>query len=322
MSAIIVLGLTGGDRIRRAVELMVGVVLGVGLGDLIISWVGTGVWQIMVAVCLSLILATILDKGPLMANQAAFGSILIATIIPPGTSGGTDRMVDAFIGGIVGLFVMSVIPTSPLVAGRKEIAKILRITSHVLADVADALRTGNAEVLREALAAARGTQGNINDMIAAAKGGKESTAVSPLLWRERRRIKSLIRILNPVDNAMRNTRVLARRALVLAEDHDDVSEQQLEIIDQLASISGELSDLYFGKSEVREADLVNKLRKLGALAGLDVAEGRVLSAQVILAQSRSIIVDLLQICGMSRRSAVAVLRPTSQHPMMPPEIWD
>ena len=221
---------------------------------------------------------------------------------------------------------MSLIPISPLSAGRKEIAIILEIISDVLTDVAHALRINNADVVRHALAAARGTQGNINNMIAAAKVGKESTRMSPLLWPERRRVKSLIRILNPVDNAIRNTRVLARRALVLLEDHDTVSEKQIQIIEELADVASQLSVLYMGKTKVSESAeipmLVKRLRKLGSAAGLDVAEGRVLSAQVILAQTRSIIVDLLQVCGLSKKSAVAVLKPTSEHPAMPPELWD
>ena len=45
-----------------------------------------------------------------------------------------------------------------------------------------------------------------------------------------------------------------------------------------------------------------------------------LSASAILAQSRSLIVDMLQICGWSRESAVAVLKPTSTTPAYPPEV--
>ena len=45
-----------------------------------------------------------------------------------------------------------------------------------------------------------------------------------------------------------------------------------------------------------------------------------LSASSILAQSRSLIVDLLQVCGWSRESAVAVLKPTSATPAYPPEV--
>ena len=48
----------------------------------------------------------------------------------------------------------------------------------------------------------------------------------------------------------------------------------------------------------------------------------VLSAYAVLAQTRSIIVDLLMVCGMSRESAVAQLVPTSKHPAYPPEVWE
>lgn len=326
MATVIVLSTAGGERFRRSVELVVGVSIGVGLGDLIIASVGTGVWQIAVGVSIAIALGTFIDRGVLVANQAAFASILIATILPPGTSGGTDRMIDAFLGGVVGLIVMGLFPESPLRSGRKEIAKILGITASVLDQVAQALRTRDTEAIAAALASARGTQGGINNMIAAAKAGKESIDVSPLLWHQRRRVRSLIRILNPVDNAIRNTRVLARRALILAEDRDQVSPEQIEIIAELAEVTGRLHSLFEGRGNVMEhtelPDIVKRLRLLGGKAGIDVAEGRVLSAQVILAQSRSLIVDLLQICGLSRRSAAAVLKPTSETPAQPPEIWD
>ncbi|MDO5076806.1 aromatic acid exporter family protein [Corynebacterium sp.] len=326
MATVIVLSTTGGERFRRSLELVAGVSLGVGLGDLMIHLVGSGVWQISVAVIVAIALGTFLDKGVLVANQAAFASILIATILPPGSTGGTDRMIDAFVGGVVGLIVMGLVPESPLRSGRREIAKILGITARVLDDVAAALRTNDTIVISAALASARGTQEGINAMIAAAKAGKESIDVSPLLWHQRRRVRSLIRILNPVDNAIRNTRVLARRALILAEDGDTVSDEQIEVIAELGAITRRLYELFSGTGSLTEntelPELVRRLRILGGKVGMDVATGRVLSAHVILAQSRSLIVDLLQICGLSRRSAAAVLKPTSETPAQPPEVWD
>lgn len=326
MAAVIVLGLTGGDRLRRAVELNIGVSLGVGVGDLFVGHFGTGWWQMPLLVMASLAVAVFLGKGPLMATQAALGSVLIATIMPPGTSGGSSRMLDAFVGGFIGVIVIALMPTSPLKGGRMEISKVLALTASTLAEVAAAIPEQDDERIQRALKKARGSQANINSMIAAAKEGEESVAVSPLLWRHKRRIKSLVRILNPVDNAMRNTRVLSRRALTLVEDHDTVSEEQLWIISSLADIAGQLAELYTKSGDLDEhvaiPELVRRLRELGARAGLDVAEGGVLTAQVILAQSRSIIVDLLQVCGMSRYSAVAVLQPTSEHPAMPPEVRD
>ena len=232
------------------------------------------------------------------------------------------------LGGLSGMVMGSVSAAvvshalCPVVVVRED----LGITASVLDRVAAALRANDTEEIAAALASARGTQGGINAMIAAAKAGKESLDVSPLLWHQRRRVRSLIRILNPVDNAIRNTRVLARRALILAEDGDTVAEEQIEIIAELGAITRRLYELFDGKGQVMENTelpvLVRRLRVLGGKVGVDVAKGRVLSAHVILAQSRSLIVDLLQICGLSRRSAAAVLKPTSETPAQPPEVWD
>lgn len=324
MATIIVLSTTGGERFRRSVELVVGVSLGVGLGDLVIANIGSGPWQISVAVGTAIALGIFVDRSVLVANQAGFASVLVATILPPGSVGGIERMTDAFIGGVVGLIVMGLFPESPLRHGRKEVAMLMGVTANVLKDVAAALKTDDTIVIRHALQSARGTQGGINKMIAATKMGEENLSVSPLLWRQRGKIRSLKRILHPVDNAIRNTRVLARRALILSEDGDKVSDEQIAIIAELADVAAELQQLFQGVDRGHEVmpELIKRLRLLGSRVGLEVAEGQVLSAQVILGQSRSIIVDLLQICGLSRKSAAAILRPTSAHPAQPPEIWD
>ncbi|ALP51150.1 FUSC family protein [Corynebacterium glutamicum] len=326
MSAVIILGLSGGDRIKRATELTLGCALGVGLGDLLIMQIGTGYWQIFVVVGLALLVASFVSPAPLVSNQMAIGGILIATMFPPGDGGSIDRMIDAFIGGGVGILVIALLSSSPLDAGRHQVANVLGIAASVLEDVAASLKAKDAVKLNNALEALRRSQASVNKLETAASSGKEATTVSPFLWGDRARVRSLYRILAPVDNVIRNARVLARRAVVLTEDNDTVSDQQIHVIEEIADIALRLSDLYEHHKEISEAleipELVNRLRQLGSEVGEDIAEDRVLSAQVILAQSRSIIVDLLQICGMSRESAVAVLVPTSESPAYPPELWD
>lgn len=325
IAAVIILGLTGGERVKRAVELSLGCAVGVGLGDLLISFIGSGGWQIGVVVAASLLVASFLSKAPLVSNQVAIGSILIATIMPPGSADGFDRMFDALIGGGTAILIIAIIPTAPLSAGRQEVSKVLGIVASVLHDVAIALREGDSKALDEVLNAVRGTQEDINAMLAAGKNARETTTVSPLLWSERRRVRSLERILTPVDNTIRNVRVLARRALVLTEDEDSVDPVQVEIIDELADIALALSEVYEKNAVVIEAteipELVHRLRVLGARSEVSMVQGKVLSAQAMLAQSRSIIVDLLQVCGMSRESAVAVLAPSSETPAFPSEVW-
>ena len=53
----------------------------------------------------------------------------------------------------------------------------------------------------------------------------------------------------PVDNAVRGVRVLSRQALGLTEDRDKVSDEQVELLDELSEIMLAVSELYSqGKS--------------------------------------------------------------------------
>lgn len=41
------------------------------------------------------------QSGPIFSMQAGNSAVLVATLIPPGGSGGPDRMIDALVGGLV-----------------------------------------------------------------------------------------------------------------------------------------------------------------------------------------------------------------------------
>jgi len=321
MAAVIILSMSGGGKVKRAVQMVIGSSLGVGLGDLIISNIGSGAWQIALAVMIALTLASFVDTAPLVMNQTAIGAVLIATIMPPGTSGGTDRMVDALIGGVIGIIVVAFLPQSSI-HGEREIGKVLAIASGVLHDVSRALHTKDAELVGLALNRARGSQAGINNMITRAKAVEEQTKVSPLKWKNRRRMVSLLLLLGPVDNTMRTTRVLARRAQVLVEDQDEVAPEQVELIAKLADITQRLAEVYLEESDDAAdtiGELTHELRELGPKTPESLAKGRVFSAYSILAQTRSLIVDLLMVCGHNQHSARAVLAPTSDTPAVPPE---
>ena len=330
ISAMIVLGVSGGDRMPRAVELATGCILGVAVAEFAVPLLGSGLVQMGLTVLVTLLLASLISKSALVSNQMAIGGILIAAasqadaMVSQSVSG-PSRVIDAIVGCTVGLITIGALPNNPLTAGRQEVSKVLGIASSVLHDVSVALKERDVETLERALAAVRGTQNDINRMLDAGKSGRESSRISPFMWGSRSRGRTLERLLVPVDNVIRNTRVLARRAVILTSDKDSVSEEQIDIIEELSDITLELSELYSRKPHKAEAAeipiLVNKLRQLGSRAGNHIADGGVLSAAVILAQSRSIIVDLLQACGMSRESSLAVLVPTSKHPAFHPEVW-
>ena len=328
ISVVIIIGMSGGDRVSKSVDMALGCVLGVLVGDLIFYRLGDGGWQIAVIVAGSLLIASFFSSSVLVNNQAAIGAILIATIMPPGSEvTGIDRTVDAFIGVVVALATIALIPQAPMQSARAEVSKVMGIMSSVLDDVSEGLRDRNPEVIDEALELIRGSQTGIDDLAAAIKSGDEASRVSPFLWSTRRYINSLARVIPPVDNAVRTTRVLARRARVLADDNDSATPAQIELLDSLSQICLELSEVYDVNSRGTQATVipqcVNELRAAAQRAGMDVIpENGVLSSYAILAQTRSLIVDLLMVCGMSNESALAALVPTSTTPKVEPETFD
>lgn len=325
ISVIIIVGMTGGERISKALDISLGCVIGVAVGHLLFYRLGSGGWQIAVIVACALLIASFFSRSQLVNNQVAIGSVLIATIMPPGAEvTGIDRTIDAFVGAAVALVTLALIPQGPVGKARQEISKVMELMSSVLDDVADGLRSGNAAVIDEALDLIRGSQTDIDAMSSAVASGAESARLSPFLWGSRRYVHSLEMVIPPVDTAVRTTRVLARRAHILCGDNDRVTPEQIELIDALAKASLEISDVYEVDSRKLQSvaipRIVNDLRVLGGRAGMDVVgDNGVLSAYAILAQTRSLIVDLLQVCGMSRVSAAAVLVPTSTSPKYPPE---
>ncbi|OFT57512.1 hypothetical protein HMPREF3151_07450 [Corynebacterium sp. HMSC05H05] len=328
ISTVIIIGMTGGDRVSKSVDMAVGCILGVLVGDLIFYRLGDGGWQIAVIVAGSLLIASFFSSSVLVNNQAAIGAILIATIMPPGAEvTGLDRTVDAIIGCLVAMATIALIPQAPMQSARAEVSKVLGIMSSVLDDVSDGLRDNNPDVIDEALELIRGSQTGIDDLASAVKAGQETSRVSPFLWGTRRYINSLARVIPPVDNAVRTARVLARRARVLADDNDSATPAQIQLLDTLSQVCLELSEVYDVNSRVAQATVipqcVNELRQAAQEAGMDVIpEDGVLSAYAILAQTRSLIVDLLMVCGMSHESALAALAPTSKTPRVEPETFD
>lgn len=329
IAAVLSLGVSAGKRLRRGFELVLGAAVGVGIGDVLISNIGSGYWQVSVVVLVAILVATFVDKSVSVAFQASSSAVLVATILPPGTSGSFDRMVDALVGGVIGILVLALVPNSPLRPARREVSTLVSKASLVLDDVAQGMEERKTEKITKALEVARGTQTNVNALLTNVGGGSEVVAVSPIYWTARRHAKTMNRILVPVDNVMRNTRVLARRAEIMMLDEIEPPEEMIELMRGISNELGHLGALFAegGTRGTRDEaveipEIVRALQKLGAEADLHIAEGTGLSGTVVLAQCRSIIVDALQVCGYSRESAIAFLRPTVDRPWQPPEMWD
>jgi len=304
IAAVISLGVSLGGRLRRAVELVLGVSLGVLVGDLLISRIGSGWWQIALVVILAVAAAVFADGGALLVNQAAASAVLVATLLPPGQAGGLGRCLDALVGGVVGVAVVAVLPSDPVAPVRRDARALLDELAAVLAGVADALRDRDADAARAALRRARRTQTLIDSLRAALRGGREVTTMSPLHRRRRGVLEQYAELAERADYAMRTGRVVARRAHSALLDGEPAVPELPDVLAELATAIGRLTAELTRKGDPVRArqpvlDVVRHAKVMSDEAAPLLGE----SERVLVAQLRSIALDLLQGTGMGREEA-------------------
>ena len=310
IAAVISLGLSLGQRWRRAAELVGGVAIGILVGDLFISLVGEGAWQIMVVVALAMLVAVFLDDGPLVPMQAASSAALVATLLPPGGVAGFHRALDALIGGLVGILVGALLPVNPASRARRDAAGVLATVRDAARQLATGLRERDEELIAAALESGRGTQAAINKMRSDMTGGREVTRISPLYWGSRMRLDRISATADPIDNAVRNFRIIARRSLGMTQRGVPVLPELIEIIDDLAGAFEVLRAMMMADpgEEPDQADAARVIRSIVRKARIDLVTNSDLSEAALLAEIRSLLVDLLMTAGLRRSSALATLR--------------
>ncbi|MBL1072886.1 aromatic acid exporter family protein [Nocardia sp. 2] len=320
MAAMISIGVSFGARLRRAVELIVGVAVGIGIGDLFVSQVGTGWWQIMVLVVVAMSTAVFLDGGPVITMQAASSAVLVATLLPPHSGGSGLRMVDALVGGLVGIVVVAALPLHPVRRARQQAADILAVMGAALTECADGLLEHDAAKIKQALESVRGTQPAIDALRNSLAGGSEIILISPMYWNSRKRLARLQAAADPLDNAIRNTRVLLRRALSSVRDDEVLDPRLIQEVEKLGQAVDVVRRMMLADPDEQPdpAEASRVLRTVGKGATKDLVTGAGISAHVVFAQLRSIVVDLMQVCGVRRLSAMALLPPTVDNPYVTP----
>ena len=308
VSAIVTLGITVGQRGRRAAELALGVALGIAVADLLVLQIGTGAAQLALVVALATSAAIFLGSGQMLATQAAVSAALVATLQPP-THGGITftRFIDALIGGGVALLVNAVVlPAHPLDTVRHAARPVLDELAETLEDIAEAIERRQLDRATAALERAR----RIDDLEAvlheAIEVGRETIRYAPGRWRSRGGVESYGDAAARVDLAVRNVRVLARgtiRALSLDENVPP------EVAGALRDLATAVRALSAAVDEPDRADAVREPAvRAAAEASLVLERTGNMSVSVIVGQVRSTAVDLLTAIGMSYDEATSVVR--------------
>ncbi|HEY6781553.1 MAG TPA: FUSC family protein [Thermoleophilaceae bacterium] len=311
VAAVITLGLTVGERRRRAVEIVVGVAVGIAIADLLVSVIGTGTWQIAVVTGLAMLGATLVGGGVLLASQAGVSAVLVATLQPP-DNGGFEfvRFYDALVGGAVALLVSSLVfPIDPARLVRTSTQPVLDCFANALERIATALESREPKDADAALLAVARVAAAHDGMVDALDGAGEAARLSP---RRRGRFAGRLErhavAAGELGLAIENVRALARGAIRAINLGDAVPADAIEATRQLGRCGTELRR-YLEDDDPKPARAA-AVRASG-LANKVLGETGNLSAVHIVGQIRLAAVDLLRASGLDRDQAQDAVRTAS-----------
>ncbi|MFF0154805.1 aromatic acid exporter family protein [Micromonospora sp. NPDC005203] len=309
-----------GSRLRRTVELLVGVILGLAVGDALMPLFGIGAWQTGVVVVLAIIVAVLLKGGGSLLTQAGGTAVLIATLEPPVRDLSVPRFVDAAVGGLVGLGVgLLLVPIHPQRTVRRLAEPILDPATATMHDLAAALRRRDLGEAQRCLDALRDLNPRLNSLDDGLNAAQEVVRLAPLRWRDRASLAFYTQAVRHLERSLHGCRSIARRLTKALRDGEPIPEEFPAAIDLLAASVQTLRCAIRARDEPREArqQILRAVELVGRAQGAIVSDPTRphthrmgYSGMVAAGEFRMTAHDLLIASGLDIDQAAALVRRT------------
>lgn len=168
-----------GQRLRRVVELIAGVGLGIVTADGLLLLIGRGAAQTALIVTATILIAIALTGRGGLITQAG-GTAVLASSIEPAAPVALPQLVNAVTGGVIGLVVVIVLfPLNPLRLVHKAAAPAMSRLSDQLSEAGRALADRDSARAQAALDQLRNMSGDLARLSDALQGAREVVRFSP-----------------------------------------------------------------------------------------------------------------------------------------------
>ncbi|MEH3088808.1 MAG: FUSC family protein [Microbacterium arborescens] len=296
------LGLVRDARPRRVLETVLGMLVGVLVSELIVLVVGSGTWQLAIALATTMLIARLLSPQPSFAISAAIQSVIVIAI--PGSMP-FMRLIDGSIGAVAALLATALLPRRPLREVTRAARTLFAAFEGASSTVIQALRRGDRVRADRGLEKARALQPLVDDWRASLDSGLAVARISPFLRRQREELQRQDRIRASLDLATRNLRVIARRVVYALDDRQPrpLAADLLSQIARGADLLGQSID-----DIALEPVALESLRAVATrLDPTTLAPGSSLGDQNVISALRPLVVDLLTAAGMPPAEARATM---------------
>lgn len=298
------LGLARDTRPRRVAEVVAGMLVGIALGETMRLVCGTGWWQIAVTLGVTLLAGRMLSPSPQFAmaaaTQAAIALAMPLTLTPYG------RLADGAVGGLMAIIVTALVPRQALTSVKRDAGELFGALDAAMRRTVEGLRAGRVAYAERGLEKARALQRPLDRWRESLDTASAVAQVSPL---QRNQLPEFDRqqcLLKGLDLAVRNLRVVARRAAYLTTDEQQRPElaQLVDMVRQATIVVGQ-SVSNSEATSVAVAQLTSLAKTLDPARWLP--QGASQTEIGLVTALRPLAVDLLEACGVSHANAAALL---------------
>ena len=232
-------------RGRRTVQMVLGVTLGIAVSEAAARLVGVGAWQIGVVVLVTMAVAVALgvgffSEGLMFVNQSVASAVIVIALRAHGT--GSERLIDAWVGGAVALAIgVGLFPPDPVAVVRGAEREVLRSLSGALAHVGELLERRTPAHADWTLAAAQDIHRQLASLAAARATARATARFAPRRWRARPAVAEEVARIGGFDLLANSSLSVFRVATTALDAGEEVSGEVSGAVDALASALGALA---------------------------------------------------------------------------------
>lgn len=307
VAAVVSTGLSAGQRRRRAVEISTGVVLGILAATLLSRWLGTGAWQLSLAVLLAMSAAVAFRASGLLSNQAAVAATVVMILVPLLDSNPWLRLGDALVGGVVAVLLTSFFAPDPVRSATRAVDGILGRYARTLEELREAVERRSLSASEDALASMESLSDAGADLSDAVAASRERIRLNRSRTRaEQRRRMQVVRLLaSRMELLLTSGRALCRAGANLIRHPGTEYPALTTSLGELAGAVREIRRWTHGDSDAKAVR--DEALSAAVTASSVYARHPAPAVSVLIGQVRSAVVDLLRITGLTQAEAVGAL---------------
>ncbi|WP_410809599.1 FUSC family protein [Micromonospora sp. 067-2] len=296
-----------GQRLRRVVELILGVALGIAIANAFLALIGRGAAQIGLIVTATILIAVVLTGRGGLITQAGGTAVLASASMKAASGVEVTQLVNAVTGGTIGLLVViALLPLNPLRVVHKAAAPVMNRLAAQLTTTGRALADHDAPSIQKALDELRNMGDELTRFSDALEGAREVVQLSPERRHWRNALQQYRDGAEHLDRVLLASRGLTRKSVALIVDGETVPPLLPEAITSLGLAVRDLDRDFIAGREP------HRTRRLSLTAVCHASRaGRSdpgLSGTAVVALVSTIAGELLQATMIGRADATRMIR--------------